>query len=278
MPLEQWYEEHPEHPRVCGENLGYPCFPGLLLGTSPRMRGKRSERFGHGRYERNIPAYAGKTSILSVPVYGPTEHPRVCGENAAVNSWEGAPIGTSPRMRGKRRPAHGQCVRPRNIPAYAGKTLIDVRFLVPEGHFTFGFVFLYRGGSVESPAAPSFLSALVTESSFTTGPGPACFRLSAALFGGAVDNFQPFTVNNFPVMVMNSEIVSLLQLAAGERHDCPTRFAFLNDQFPKLIADTRVDLADECSGCHLGEPPGEMAPERFGAGCKHYGNHDASVA
>ena len=79
-------------------------------------------------------------------------------------------------------------------------------------------------------------------------------------------------------MVMNSEIVSLLQLAAGERHDCPTRFAFLNDQFPKLIADTRVDLADECSGCHLGEPPGEMASERFGAGCEHYGNHDASVA
>ena len=39
----------------------------------------------------------------------------------------------------------------RNIPAYAGKTLIDVRFLVPEGHFTFGFVFLYRGGSMESP-------------------------------------------------------------------------------------------------------------------------------
>ena len=38
----------------------------------------------------------------------------------------------------------------RNIPAYAGKTLIDVRFLVPEGHFTFGFVFLHGGGSMES--------------------------------------------------------------------------------------------------------------------------------
>ena len=128
------------------------------------------------------------------------------------------------------------------------------------------------------PAASSFLSVLVSESSFTAGPGPTCFRLSTALFGGAVDNFQPFTVNDFPVMVVDSEIISLLQLAAGERHDCPTRFAFLNDQFPKLIADTRVDLADECSGCHLGEPPGEMAPERFGAGCEHYGDHDASVA
>ena len=187
-------------------------------------------------------------------------------------------IGTSPRMRGKQEIHTSKPASHRNIPAYAGKTLIDVRFLVPEGHFTFGFVFLYRGGSVESPPAPSFLSVLVSESSFTAGSGPACFRLSTAFFGGAVDNFQPFTVNNFPVMVMNSEIVSLLQLAAGERHDCPTRFAFLNDQFPKLIADTRVDLADECSGCHLGEPPGEMASERFGAGCEHYGNHDASVA
>ena len=92
-------------------------------------------------------------------------------------------------MRGKPKPGRINPRTPRNIPAHAGKTLIDVRFLVPEGHFTFGFVFLYRGGSVESPAAPSFLSVLVTESSFTTGPGPTCFRLSAALFGGAVDDF-----------------------------------------------------------------------------------------
>ena len=79
-------------------------------------------------------------------------------------------------------------------------------------------------------------------------------------------------------MVMNSEIIALLQLAAGESHDCPTRFAFLNDQFPELIADTGVDLAHERSGRHLGEPPGEVASERFGACCEHYGNHDASVA
>ena len=77
-----------------------------------------------------------------------------------------------------------------NIPAYAGKTLIDVRFLVPEGHFTFDFVFLHRGGFHGiPPAAPSFLSVLVSESSFTASSGPACFRLTAALFGGTVDNF-----------------------------------------------------------------------------------------
>ena len=93
-------------------------------------------------------------------------------------------------MRGKR--AHALCADCplRNIPAYAGKTLIDVRFLVPEGHFTFDFVFLHRGGFHGiPPAAPSFLSVLVSESSFTASSGPACFRLTAALFGGTVDNF-----------------------------------------------------------------------------------------
>ena len=48
-------------------------------------------------------------------------------------------------MRGKLNPRRPTRRVVRSIPAYAGKTLIDVRFLVPEGHFTFGFVFLYRG-------------------------------------------------------------------------------------------------------------------------------------
>ena len=54
-------------------------------------------------------------------------------------------------MRGKPFLSCGRVYRLRNIPAYAGKTPIDVRFLVPEGHFTFGFVFLHGGGSMESP-------------------------------------------------------------------------------------------------------------------------------
>ena len=54
-------------------------------------------------------------------------------------------------MRGKQATGREPDLPDRNIPAYAGKTLIDVRFLVPEGHFTFGFVFLHRGGSMESP-------------------------------------------------------------------------------------------------------------------------------
>ena len=222
------------------------------------MRGKlniaQTAHAGH----RNIPAYAGKTRSDFLLSSATPEHPRVCGENHIQHGIYPYRIGTSPRMRGKHLLTCGF--------SFLRVILHSVLF------------FCTAGVPWNPPEACSFLSVLVSESSFTASSGPTCFRLSAALFGGAVDNFQPFTVNNFPVMVMNSEIVSLLQLAAGERHDCPTRFAFLNDQFPKLIADTRVDLADECSGCHLGEPPGEMASERFGAGCEHYGNHDASGA
>ena len=51
-----------EHPRVCGENI-FLIFGGLDLGgTSPRMRGKRANLLRFDCEQRNIPAYAGKTS------------------------------------------------------------------------------------------------------------------------------------------------------------------------------------------------------------------------
>ena len=71
-----------EHPRVCGENSALAGRNSQPAGTSPRMRGKRSDRIHQGAIMRNIPAYAGKTpgSGSNGPVR--REHPRVCGENA----------------------------------------------------------------------------------------------------------------------------------------------------------------------------------------------------
>ena len=66
------------------------------------MRGKR-EPDTDALYDiRNIPAYAGKTAILS------TKSPILTG--------------TSPRMRGKRALLINALPDGRNIPAYAGKT------------------------------------------------------------------------------------------------------------------------------------------------------------
>ena len=90
-----------EHPRARGEND--TCLAGQVYqaGTSPRTRGKpAAESRGH-RVSRNIPAHAGKTSMM-VGIMGVTaEHPRARGENPKLSDPIDATIGTSPRTRGK---------------------------------------------------------------------------------------------------------------------------------------------------------------------------------
>ena len=49
-----------DHPRVCGEKLGFAQVPGSVLGSPPRMRGKDVQRNGKGRKNGITPAYAGK--------------------------------------------------------------------------------------------------------------------------------------------------------------------------------------------------------------------------
>ena len=71
----------PEHPRVCGENWVGDQNREAHFGTSPRMRGKPCLRGSAMTYNRNIPAYAGKTERKLALAKGITEHPRVCGEN-----------------------------------------------------------------------------------------------------------------------------------------------------------------------------------------------------
>ena len=70
-----------EHPRVCGENVNEPATRQPVLGTSPRMRGKPLQLITPRLYQRNIPAYAGKTRRHGLYQWRLQEHPRVCGEN-----------------------------------------------------------------------------------------------------------------------------------------------------------------------------------------------------
>ena len=136
-----------EHPRVCGENPKIRSICCSYTGTSPRMRGKRPPSNRTLSMTRNIPAYAGKTHPLIIIIDLKAEHPRVCGENASVNSLAALMSGTSPRMRGKHL-GHTEslyqalehprvcgentwvirkaCTRHWNIPAYAGKTNVEL--------------------------------------------------------------------------------------------------------------------------------------------------------
>ena len=111
-----------EHPRVRGENQRSSCYRGVEEGTSPRARGK----LGVGRLARclfgNIPACAGKTSIIDTTPVLSEEHPRVRGENGIMGAPGGSGNGTSPRARGKQHDERGAVALGRNIPACAGKT------------------------------------------------------------------------------------------------------------------------------------------------------------
>ena len=111
-----------EHPRVCGENASQPGNFDSMAGTSPRMRGKPACTQLPTSCTRNIPAYAGKTILLSSRNKTLPEHPRVCGENLWNIYYGPTKFGTSPRMRGKRVYTLSVRYADRNIPAYAGKT------------------------------------------------------------------------------------------------------------------------------------------------------------
>ena len=133
----------PAHPRACGENERVQDGRIRRLGSSPRVRGKRSALVASPWRSRLIPACAGKTPVLLCPrPRGDGSSPRVRGKRSALvaSPWRSRLIpacagktpvllcprprgdGSSPRVRGKPvRPGQSRCGT-RLIPACAGKT------------------------------------------------------------------------------------------------------------------------------------------------------------
>ena len=92
------------------------------MGSSPRGRGKRKPRAPQRAIQGLIPAWAGKTRLVSTWPEKAVAHPRVGGENLNAVAGGNKETGSSPRGRGK--PVvggHGD-LRPGLIPAWAGKT------------------------------------------------------------------------------------------------------------------------------------------------------------
>ena len=116
------------HPRVGGENVGRLVLTRTQPGSSPRGRGKRVEAAGEPPVIRLIPAWAGKTGVRGSSGRTRRAHPRVGGENVRFAGVPCAFSGSSPRGRGKRRPSSLRRRAWRLIPAWAGKTLSDLRF------------------------------------------------------------------------------------------------------------------------------------------------------
>ena len=110
------------HPRAGGENVNRLVGRRAVDGSSPRGRGKPSQRSRALVSRRLIPARAGKTVAALAGVGLTAAHPRAGGENGQRRRQAGNAGGSSPRGRGKRGSAETYKQVGRLIPARAGKT------------------------------------------------------------------------------------------------------------------------------------------------------------
>ena len=116
------------HPRVGGENSVKSVVAKPINGSSPRGRGKL-EGVGHEVSRiRLIPAWAGKTGVWYSDSWNLPAHPRVGGENSLKLNERRDLTGSSPRGRGKLNLETAAEETAGLIPAWAGKTLSDLRF------------------------------------------------------------------------------------------------------------------------------------------------------
>jgi len=110
------------HPRVRGEHLNSHKAGLWDDGSSPRIRGIRTQPKSSGSTSRFIPAHAGNTIRLSALRATSSVHPRACGEHRSQIQSNGALGGSSPRMRGTRSITSRGLFDERFIPAHAGNT------------------------------------------------------------------------------------------------------------------------------------------------------------
>ena len=110
------------HPRGCGEHHVSPLGPLRLAGSSPRMRGALLEQGIALEVDGIIPADAGSTPCPGCAPARLRDHPRGCGEHFIPLYTVLTGRGSSPRMRGARRPEYRVSMDWGIIPADAGST------------------------------------------------------------------------------------------------------------------------------------------------------------
>ena len=116
------------HPRVCGENSSSARKASVIVGSSPRVRGKLGDTVAVFVDPGLIPARAGKTFQRPTRQKQCRAHPRVCGENRRVDERRVGGFGSSPRVRGKPGRCFASCSHERLIPACAGKTVVYLSY------------------------------------------------------------------------------------------------------------------------------------------------------
>ena len=115
-------EHHADHPRACGANQAAAIAVQHAVGSSPRVRGKLAGCRAGAVQHRIIPARAGQTAGWRRLAPNRPDHPRACGANWAAVARPAAPVGSSPRVRGKPELPYSRVFGGRIIPARAGQT------------------------------------------------------------------------------------------------------------------------------------------------------------
>ena len=125
--LRLWWMWLTAHPRECGADLLPQHLLRLLKGSSPRVRGRRDCRRRHRARIGLIPASAGQTHHHLSTVGRNTAHPRECGADRGAFSPRISSVGSSPRVRGRRRGCNDHDPAGGLIPASAGQTRTRAR-------------------------------------------------------------------------------------------------------------------------------------------------------
>ena len=110
------------HPRVYGEHRRSSTLSVWVSGSSPCIRGTPFGRLGLRIAGRFIPVYTGNTNQLALWLSIMSVHPRVYGEHGGGKGYVDITHGSSPCIRGTRRPKKGQKPSQRFIPVYTGNT------------------------------------------------------------------------------------------------------------------------------------------------------------
>ena len=113
------------HPRMCGEKVAMVTTAVSTPGSPPHVRGKELRVETCFADNGITPACAGKSNLFVFRRIEPKDHPRVCGEKAAILRAVCVPIGSPPRMRGKAGPNSAHNAASGITPAYAGKSLFS---------------------------------------------------------------------------------------------------------------------------------------------------------
>ena len=110
------------HPRGCGADLASVSVCTVVVGSSPRVRGRPAGGLLGALFHGLIPAGAGQTTMRWWRRRRSGAHPRGCGADDADNRVTALGKGSSPRVRGRPSDSAGVVAGVGLIPAGAGQT------------------------------------------------------------------------------------------------------------------------------------------------------------